>query len=448
MYHIRGNDFLVSLDKSKSKTVKPFRVHGELVKIVGLVLEAKGCSGSIGSRFQIESAHGVVTEAELIGFSGDVSYLLPLSHAQGLVPGSPVIPCEDGSSILVGNEMLGRVLNANGKPIDQGASLRLTERYPLYGRPTNPLDRDFIEEPLDVGVRAINSLLTIGKGQRIGLFAGTGVGKSVLLGMITRFTSADVIVIGLIGERGREVREFTDRIMSKEVFKKSVVVVTPADDPPLLRYQGALTAMTICEYFRDQGKNVLLIMDSLTRFAQAQREIALSIGEPPVSRGYPPSVFTKLPNLVERGGRLKDKGSITTIYTVLTEGDDLQDPIADAARGVLDGHIILSRQLADQGIYPAISVLSSISRVMSDIVSKEHHVASAFFKRLYATYHDQEDLINIGAYKNGSNKEIDEAIAYYPALKKFMQQRPEEFCSFEESKKTLFDMLKTGENKL
>lgn len=447
MHHIRGNDFLDYLEKSKSKTVKPFRVHGELVKIVGLVLEAKGCLGSIGSRFQIDSGNGVVTEAELIGFSGDVSYLLPLSHSQGLVPGSPVIPFEDGSSMLVGDEMLGRVLNANGKAIDQGGALRLSERYPLHGRPINPLDRDFIEEPLDVGVRAINALLTIGKGQRIGLFAGTGVGKSVLLGMITRFTSAEVIVIGLIGERGREVREFTDRIMNKEVFKKSVVVVTPADDPPLLRYQGALTAMTICEYFRDQGKNVLLIMDSLTRFAQAQREIALSIGEPPVSRGYPPSVFTKLPNLVERGGRLKDKGSITSIYTVLTEGDDLQDPIADSARGILDGHIILNRQLADQGVYPAISVLSSISRVMSDIVSKDHNAASSFYKKMYATYTDQEDLINIGAYKNGTNKEIDEAIVHYPLLKKFIQQNPEDFCGFDESKKALFDMLKKEESK-
>jgi flagellum-specific ATP synthase len=440
--YVSATHILQKLTRAKTAVINPYRIQGELTKIVGLALEAKGCRGSIGSRFQITSEHHVSTEAELIGFEGDVSYLLPLDYSRGLLPGSRVIPFTNNSEIAVGYGLLGRVVDANNQPIDQLGPLALSEKYPLYGKRINPLDRDLITEPLDVGVRVINGLLTVGKGQRIGLFAGTGVGKSVLLGMITRATQADVVVIALVGERGREVREFIDKTLTKDALKKSVIVATPADDPPLFRYQGALTAMTIAEYFRDQGKDVLLIMDSLTRFAHAQREIALSIGEPPASRGYPPSVFTKLPNLVERGGRLKNSGSITGIYTVLTEGDDLNDPIADASRGILDGHIILSRDLADQGIYPAVSVLSSISRIMPDIISSDHQSAAALFKKLYATYAQQEDLINIGAYKKGNNPEIDQAMHFLPALKKYIQQSPNEMQNFQQSEQELMSIFK------
>lgn len=442
MSYVSASEILHQLNQAKTAAINPYRIQGQLTKIIGLALEARGCSGSIGSRFLIDSGSGHSSEAELIGFEGDVSYLLPLNYSHGILPGARVIPISSSSSISVGDALLGRVVDANNKPIDQKGSMVLNEKYPLHGRRINPLMRELIDEPLDVGVRVINGLLTIGKGQRIGLFAGTGVGKSVLLGMITKATRADVVVVALVGERGREVREFVDKTLSAEAFKKSVVVATPADDPPLLRFQGALTAMTIAEYFRDQGKDVLLIMDSLTRFAHAQREIGLSIGEPPASRGFPPSVFTKLPHLVERGGRLKSGGSITGIYTVLTEGDDLNDPIADAARGILDGHIVLSRQLADEGVYPAISVLSSISRIMNDIISDEHKHAASVFKKHYAAYMQQEDLINIGAYKKGNNVELDSAVHLFPQLKKYIQQRPDEMIYLDQSKKELVSLFK------
>lgn len=442
MSYISASKVLERLNNAKKAKIALFRVEGVLTKIIGLALEAKGCLGPIGSRFKIASSNEVSTDAELIGFENDVSYLLPLRYSHGLLPGSRVIPSSVSNSVGVGFGLLGRVVDANAEPIDSLGQLPINELYPLQGQLINPLERELIVDPLDVGVKAINGLLTIGKGQRIGLFAGTGVGKSVLLGMITKATKADVIVIALVGERGREVREFIDKTLTKEAMKKSVVVATPADESPLFRYQGALTAMTIAEYFRNQGKDVLLIMDSLTRFAQAQREIGLSIGEPPVSRGYPPSVFAKLPALIERGGRLKNSGSITGIYTVLTEGDDLNDPIADAARGILDGHIVLSRDLADQGIYPAISILSSISRIMPDIVSQDHLDATNLFKKLYATYMQQEDLINIGAYKQGTSSEIDQAIHFFPKLKQYVQQSPKDNCSFEDSEVALFSIFK------
>lgn len=442
MSYINASHILQKIKLAQTTAINPYRIQGTLTKIVGLAIEAKGCCGSIGSRFEIKSDQGVSTQAELIGFKDDISYLLPLNYSQGLLPGSRVIPSATGSMVGVGYGLLGRVVDANNQPIDQLGPLFVSENYPLYGRRINPLDRESIEEALDVGVRVINGLHTIGKGQRIGLFAGTGVGKSILLSMITKSTKADIVVIALVGERGREVREFIDKTLTPETLKKSVIIATPADDPPLFRYQGALTAMTIAEYFRDQGKDVLLIMDSLTRFAHAQREIALSIGEPPASRGYPPSVFTKIPNLVERGGRLKNSGSITGIYTVLTEGDDLNDPIADAARGILDGHIFLSRDLADQGIYPAVSVLSSISRVMPDIVSPDHKRAALLFRKLYASYMQQEDLINIGAYKKGNNAEIDQAIQFFPILKKYIQQAPDEIETFEKSQSELLSIFK------
>jgi flagellum-specific ATP synthase len=304
----------------------------------------------------------------------------------------------------------------------------------LTGTAINPLSRQPIEEPLDVGVRAINSLLTVGRGQRIGLFAGSGVGKSVLLGMMARYTSADVIVVGLIGERGREVKEFVERILGKEGLKRAVVVATPADNPPLMRLHGAWRATAIAEYFRDQGKSVLLIMDSLTRFAQAQREIGLAIGEAPATKGYPPSVFARLPQLVERAGTgASGRGSITAFYTVLTEGDDQQDPIADSARAILDGHIVLSRRIAESGHYPAIDIEASISRVMHDIVPHEHTAAARRFKQILSMYQQNRDLIAIGAYQKGSDPRIDASIELWPSMQKFLQQDLQERFAFDES---------------
>jgi flagellum-specific ATP synthase len=360
----------------------------------------------------------------------------------GLVPGARVIPFEAARSAVipgqpqaqhratdlarhlpVGEMLLGRVLDGAGRPLDQFGPLPDGPSAPLQSRPINPLDRAPIKEALDVGVRAINALLTVGRGQRMGLFAGSGVGKSVLLGMMARYTTADVIVVGLIGERGREVKEFITDILGPEGLKRAVVVAAPADTSPLLRMQGAAYATTIAEYFRDQGKNVLLIMDSLTRYAMAQREIALAIGEPPATKGYPPSVFAKLPQLVERAGNgTEGGGSITAFYTVLTEGDDQQDPIADSARAILDGHIVLSRRLVEQGHYPAIDIEASISRAMNHLVSEQHFIQVQHFKHLYAHYQRNRDLISVGAYVNGSDPLLDEAIIMHPRLSKFLKQ--------------------------
>ncbi|MDH5480765.1 MAG: FliI/YscN family ATPase, partial [Nitrosomonas sp.] len=325
--------------------------------------------------------------------------------------------------VIVGDELLGRVLNGIGEPLDQLGPIHAEHTVPLYSRPYNPLERIPVSVPLDVGVRAINTLLTVGRGQRMGLFAGSGVGKSILLGMMARYTSADVIVVAMIGERGREVKEFIENILGDEGLSRSVVVAAPADTSPLLRLQGAAYATAIAEYFRDQGKHVLLIMDSLTRFAMAQREISLAIGEPPATKGYPPSVFAKLPQLVERAGNgSQNSGSITAFYTILTEGDDQNDPIADSARAILDGHIVLSRSLAEAGHYPAIDVEASISRVMPSLVSQEQAEIARQFKSLYSRYQRSYDLINVGAYISGSDPELDKAITMYPALENFLRQ--------------------------
>jgi flagellum-specific ATP synthase len=319
--------------------------------------------------------------------------------------------------------LLGRIIDGAGTPLDGLGQIACEQRVRLTGMPMNPLSRQPIEQPLDVGVRAINSLLTVGRGQRIGLFAGSGVGKSVLLGMMARYTSADIIVVGLIGERGREVKEFVERILGPQGLKRAIVVATPADNPPLMRLHGAWRATAIAEYFRDQGKNVLLIMDSLTRFAQAQREIGLAIGEAPATKGYPPSVFARLPQLVERAGNgASGSGSITAFYTVLTEGDDQQDPIADAARAILDGHVVLSRRIAEAGHYPAIDIEASISRVMHDVVAPEQFALARRFKQALSTYQQNRDLIAIGAYNKGSDPRIDAAIALWPNMQNFLQQ--------------------------
>jgi flagellum-specific ATP synthase len=398
-------------------------LEGRLTRMVGLTLEAVGCQVPIGGRCLVVSPTGEQVEAEVVGFSGDKLYLMPTGEIRGLVPRSRVIPLDSESTALVGEGLLGRVIDGAGVPLDGKGPLVCDKRASLHGQTINPLLRDPIKEPLDVGIRAINSLFTLGRGQRMGLFAGSGVGKSVLLGMMTRFTTADVVVVGLIGERGREVKEFIEQNLGASGLARSVVVAAPADTSPLLRLQGATLATTIAEHFRDQGKNVLLLMDSLTRYAQAQREIALAIGEPPVTKGYPPSVFAKMPALVERAGNgPAGGGSITAFYTVLVEGDDRNDPIADAARAILDGHVLLSRELADAGHYPAIDIEGSISRVMTQITGEEHQLAVRRFKQLYTTYRQNQDLINVGAYRRGTDPRIDESIDFHPGLMEFLHQ--------------------------
>ncbi|MFN2308638.1 MAG: flagellar protein export ATPase FliI [Gammaproteobacteria bacterium] len=401
----------------------PLDVEGRLTRMVGLTLEAVGCPAAIGSRCMIANPDGTRIEAEVVGFAGERLFLMPIGNLHGLAPNARVIPSRQGCAAPVGPGLLGRVIDGAGQPLDGKGPLNAAAHVPLRGRTINPLMRRPIREPLDVGVRAINALLSVGRGQRMGLFAGSGVGKSVLLGMMTRYTNADVIVVGLIGERGREVLEFVQNSLGEAGLARSVVVATPADTSPLMRLHGAMLATSIAEYFRDQGLQVLLLMDSLTRFAQAQREIALAIGEPPATKGYPPSVFAKLPQLVERAGNGDvDGGSITAFYTVLTEGDDPQDPIADAARAILDGHIVLSRELAEAGHYPAIDIEASISRAMTEITDAGHLDAARRFKQLYSTYHQHRDLISVGAYQRGANPRVDEAIAYQPRLMEFLQQ--------------------------
>lgn len=433
---------------------EPLLVSGRVTRVTGLVMEAVGLRLAVGSACTVPLPNGSRIEAEVVGFAEDRLYLMPQSDVEGIVPGTRVFPVEVVQSLPkpgtvshprrrpddrskhmpVGDELLGRVLDGAGRPLDSLGPLNAHHAAPLNVRTVNPLSRAPIHEILDVGVRAINSILTVGRGQRMGLFAGSGVGKSVLLGMMARYTSADVIVVGLIGERGREVKEFIEDNLGPEGLARSVVVAAPADSPPLMRLQGAAYATTIAEHFRNQGKNVLLIMDSLTRYAMAQREIALAIGEPPATKGYPPSVFAKLPALVERAGNGKaGGGSITAFYTVLTEGDDQQDPIADAARAILDGHIVLDRQLADSGHYPAIDIEQSISRVMQNITSTEHQKLMRRLKQLNSRYQRNRDLISVGAYSPGSDPILDEAIARHARIESFLQQGINECANVNES---------------
>ncbi len=421
----------------------PLMASGRLTRVAGLVMEATGLKLAVGSSCSVELPNGNRVDAEVVGFSGERLYLMPTNEVWGLVPGARVIPVEAAQALPqngrvsqprrrgldrakqmpVGAKLLGRVLDGAGHPLDRLGPLQTEHSAPLHSRPFNPLGRMPITHTLDVGVRSINALLTVGRGQRMGLFAGSGIGKSVLLGMMARYTSADVIVVGLIGERGREVKEFIEDILGPEGLARSVVVAAPADTNPLMRLQGAAYATTIAEHFRDQGKHVLLIMDSLTRFAMAQREIALAIGEPPVTKGYPPSVFAKMPQLVERAGNGNEGvGSITAFYTVLTEGDDQQDPIADSARAILDGHIVLSRALADQGHYPAIDIEASISRVLPNLVSPQQLRLVQRFKAHYARYQRSRDLISVGAYASGNDPALDQAIQIHPRLDAFLQQ--------------------------
>jgi len=398
-------------------------VEGVLRRTVGLAMEAEGCHAALGGRCDVVTGNGRHVETQVVGFSGERLFLMPVGDMRGVVPNARVIPVSEDPEVIVGDDLLGRVLDGRGRPLDGGKPLARGQTVPLMGEPINPLHRQPIRSQLDVGVRSINSLLSIGRGQRMGLFAGSGVGKSVLLSMMTRNTEADVVVVGLVGERGREVKEFIDHSLGSEGLKRSVVVATPADDTPLMRLHGAWLTTSIAEYFRDQGKNVLLLMDSLTRFAQAQREIALAIGEPPATKGYPPSVFAKLPQLVERAGNGPEgSGSITAIYTVLAEGDDPNDPIVDASRAILDGHIVLSRSMADAAIYPAIDVEASVSRAMSQFSSDSQQQLVARFRHVYSVYQENRDLVAVGAYQPGSNPQLDEAIALWPSIIEFLRQ--------------------------
>ena len=411
----------------------PIVAAGKLVRGIGLTLEAVGCQMPVGSQCLIKTLDGEI-EAEVVGFADTITYLMPTTAVKGIVPGSRVQALNREQGLAVGMGLLGRVVDGNGQPLDGLGPIKAEKRVPLTRPPMNPLSRKPIKQPLDVGVRAINTLVTVGSGQRMGLFAGSGVGKSVLLGMMTRGTAADVVVVGLVGERGREVKEFIQDILGEEERKKAVVVAAPADTSPLMRLKGCETAVTIAEYFRDRGLNVLLLIDSLTRYAMAQREIALAVGEPPATKGYPPSVFARLPALVERAGNgAEHQGSITAFYTVLTEGDDLQDPIADAARAILDGHIVLSRSLADAGHYPAIDIEASISRVMPMVVSPEHVQNARRIKQVYSTYQRNRDLISIGAYTRGNDPRIDLAINAEPAINAFLSQDMQQVINFDDS---------------
>ena len=435
-----GAAAIAYLNACRERAGQPPRlvVEGRLNRVVGLTLEAVGVQAAIGSRCRVLGTDATELETEVVGFAGDRLFLMPIGDLQGIAPNAAVVPTGHCAQAPVGECLLGRVIDGAGRPLDGKGPLRNRAWAPLNGRPINPLARAPIREPLDVGVRAINGLLTVGRGQRMGLFAGSGVGKSVLLGMMTRYTAAEVVVVGLIGERGREVKEFIDTILGEAGLARAVVVAAPADSTPLMRLQGALLCTAIAEHFRDQGRQVLLLMDSLTRYAQAQRELALAIGEPPATKGYPPSVFAKLPHLVERAGNgERGGGSITAFYTVLAEGDDQQDPVADAARSHLDGHFVLSRALADSGHYPAIDIEQSISRVMNNVVPAAHVAQARRLKSLWSHYQRSRDLVAVGAYVAGSDPETDLAIALLPQISRFLRQDVAERCDLEASRQAL-----------
>jgi flagellum-specific ATP synthase len=409
-------------------------VHGRIAQAVGIVLEGYGQVTSIGEMCEVTREDGSASVlAEVVGFRGERILLMPLGEMRGIGPGSRISMRGQQANIGVGAGLLGRVLDGQGEPLDGLGPVPVEARYPLYATPMNPLSRRRIAKPMDLGVRAINSLLTCGVGQKVGIFAGSGVGKSVLLGKISRYTKADVNVIALIGERGREVREFLERDLTAEGLKRSVVVVATSDQPPLVRLRGAFVATAIAEYFRDKGKNVLLMLDSITRVAHAQREVGLAIGEPPTTKGYTPSVFALLPRLLERVGTCAGVGSITGLYTTLVEGDDLTDPIADSVRAILDGHIVLTRELAARNHFPAIDILQSTSRVMRDITTPQHQTAARAIVELLAIYKRSEDLITLGAYKPGHNKQLDKAVTLIDAMNQFLRQEVNEKSSLTDS---------------
>jgi flagellum-specific ATP synthase len=410
---------------------EPLKVYGRVVEITGIIIKATGVKASIGESCRIISEQTEM-DAEVVGFRDGKVLLMAVGDLSGIKAGSRVLPIGRKVTVRVSSELIGRVINDRGEPIDGKGPISGRE-YPLYSLTPHPLKRQRIKEPIDLGIRSINGLLTCGKGQRVGIMAGSGVGKSVLLGMMARYTGAAVNVIALIGERGREVREFIEKDLGEEGIKKSVIVVSTSDQPPLAKVRGALAATAVAEYFRDRGNDVLLLMDSLTRVAMAQREIGLATGEPPTAKGYTPSVFALLPKLLERVGTSEGSGSITGLYTVLVEGDDLADPVADSARAILDGHIVLSRDLAMEGHYPAIDVLQSISRLMPDIVDAKHRELAVKFVETMATYKRVEDMINLGAYKTGTNPKVDLAIGMIDRLRAYLKQGMQERRDFSDS---------------
>lgn len=409
-------------------------VRGRVSQVIGMVVESHGPGIPVGSICEISTFRGQnKVPAEVVGFREGRVMLMPLGDMRGVEPGSVIQQVAGQAAVPVSQAMLGRVIDGLGNPVDGKGPLLGDVLYPLYAEPLNPMERERITEPVDVGVRSINGLLTLGKGQRIAIMAGSGVGKSTLLGMIAKHTAADISVIALIGERGRELKDFIERDLGPEGLARSVVVVATSDQPPLVRMRGAYLATAIAEYFRDLGRDVIMMMDSVTRFAMSSREVGLAIGEPPTSRGYTPSVFSQLPKLLERAGTCQGRGSITGIYTVLVEGDDMNEPIADSVRSIVDGHIILSRDLASQGHYPAIEILGSISRCMSDVMPREHIGRAHRFLEILATYRKSEDLINIGAYAKGSNPKIDKAITMIDGLNGFLKQQVDDKVSLSDS---------------
>ncbi len=461
---LRWQRYLADLEAFAAMPL-PLATAGSLVRVAGLVLEAAGIRAPVGAVCEVHGSSGPPVQAEVVGFDSDRAFLMPTGEVHGLASGARVLPCpapaapprlgaenhpwrrsdDRGLHLPVGDGLLGRVVDPHGQPMDRAGEIHNVHLAPMIRRPINAMDRDPVRQPLDTGVRAINAMLTVGRGQRIGLFSGTGVGKSVLLGMMARYTEADVIVVGLIGERGREVKEFIEDILGPEGMQRSIVVAAPADSAPLVRMQGATYATAIAESYRDRGRHVLLLMDSLTRYAMAQREIALAIGEPPATKGYPPSCFAKLPQLVERSGNGRDGcGSITAFYTVLSEGDDQQDPIADAARGILDGHIVLSRDLAEAGHYPAIDVEKSVSRVMTSVAGKEHVRAARRARALLAKLSKARDLIQLGAYAPGHDSELDAAVRAQPALTALLQQDMHQSATLAESLQQLADSVSSA----
>ncbi len=422
--------------------LEPARIRCRVRQAIGLVVQADGLALPVGAACDIRTSSGGVVPCEVVGFREDVTLLMPLEDLQGVRRGDEIVCRSQVQRIPVGRALLGRVIDSQGNPIDGGPRITAERQGPLQARAPHPLERERIREALGTGVRAIDALLTCGKGQRLGIFAGSGVGKSTLLGMCARGTAADVIVIGLVGERGREVREFVERDLGPEGLKRSVVVVETSERPALLRVRAPFAATAVAEYFRDEDLDVLLLMDSITRMANAQREVGLSAGEPPATKGYPPSVFAQMPRLLERAGR-SGKGSITGFYTVLVEGDDVNEPIADTARAILDGHVWLSRDLAVRGHYPSIDPLQSVSRLMTEVATPKQSESAQRLKALLAAWRDAEDLINVGAYVKGSNPEIDAALQSRPAIMKFLKQGVTERSTIEESLRSLLELSKS-----
>lgn len=419
---------------SSIQEVKPIKVWGKVTNIVGLIVEGYCPQVTIGSLCEILPSNGEdVVQAEVVGFRDSLTLLMPLGELHGLGPGDLIRVSDTSATTYVGTSMLGRVIDALGNPLDNKRSMNLYEKKPIYSLPPGPMERERIKDPLDLGVKSINGLITCGIGQRMAIMAGSGVGKSSLLGMMGRDTKADVNVIALIGERGREVREFIEQDLGEEGLARSVVVVATSDQSPILRMRGAFVATTIAEYFSSQNYNVLLMMDSVTRYAMAMREIGLAVGEPPTTKGYPPSVFAKMPKFLERAGNFKNSGSITGLYTVLVEGDDMNEPVADTVRSILDGHIVLSRKLAAKNHYPPVDILQSTSRLMREIIGPEHMELSSKLQEILATYQESEDLINIGAYTQGTNSKIDYALKYIEAVNNFLRQDRNEKITMQET---------------